>query len=301
MKSNTGGDKHTPFLRLSGGAATTSALRKRLPWLPAAAAILAVAFTLMSTGVVGGQEMTEDPGLPEGSSTSHSLVLNSEPSGNVVIDIASSDSGAVTVNPARMTFTTSNWDTAQSVTVAAIQDDDVYDETVTITYVINAALTTDDAYDGLSIPSTTVNVTDDEEPQLVFVTGVGDPALVIEPWRPGFTPLVSWEMALSHAPRSNVVIRVTSNDPEHVLVDANDDGTAAASETLVFTPDDWDCEQRVGSTCIGHYIFLEAPHDEDGDEERVTITIEVVAAESDDAFDDMDSITINAVTFDDEA
>ena len=255
---------------------------------------------LPSISLTVGAE-TQDSGLTEGSSTTYTLKLDSQPSGNVVIDIVSSDTDAVTVSPAQMTFTTSNWDTPQSVTITAIQDDDVYDETVTIIYGTNTALTLDNAYDNLTIPSTTVNVTDDEEPHLVFVTGVGNPALVIEPWRPGFTPLVSWEMALSHAPRSNVVIRITSSSPEHVLVDVDDTAPEAASKTITFTPDNWDCEQRVGSTCIGHYIFLEAPHDEDGDEERVTITIEVVAAESDDAFDDMDSITINAVTVDDEA
>ena len=132
-------------------------------------------------------------------------------------------------------------------------------------------------------------------------TAIGDPALVLEPWDPNFTPLTAWEMALSEEPASDVVVSVTSSLPDHVVVDADDNGTFAATENITFTTENWDCVQRLSDgTCIGHFVALKALHDADGDSETLTITIAVVTDQSDDDFDDMDSITINAKTWDDE-
>ena len=139
------------------------------------------------------------------------------------------------------------------------------------------------------------------DPQLVFVTHVSDPALVPEPWTPVYTVTRDWEMALSHKPSSNVVVSVTSSDPEHVVVDADDNITFAATEFITFTPDNWDCVQRSSmGTCFGHFVALEALPDADGDEETLTVTIAVVTDRSDDAFDRMNPITINVKKWDDE-
>ena len=47
-----------------------------------------------------------------GNTDTFTVVLNAEPSSNVVLDITSSDTGEATVTSS-LTFTSANWDTAQ--------------------------------------------------------------------------------------------------------------------------------------------------------------------------------------------
>ena len=43
---------------------------------------------------------------------------------NAVVSLASSDTGEATVSPATLTFTKDNWNTAQTVTVSGVNDND---------------------------------------------------------------------------------------------------------------------------------------------------------------------------------
>ena len=63
----------------------------------------------------------------------------------------------LTVNPSTLTFTTSDWNTPQTVTVSAAADADTAAGTATITH---AATSTDSAYTGLTITSVTATETD---------------------------------------------------------------------------------------------------------------------------------------------
>ena len=92
--------------------------------------------------------------LTEGGTTgSYRLVLTTNPSATVTVTPTSSDSGAVTVSAA-LTFTTANWDTAQSVTVTPVQDEDATDATVTVSHAISG-------YSGVSsVDAVTITVMD---------------------------------------------------------------------------------------------------------------------------------------------
>ena len=57
-----------------------------------------------------------------GSSDSFMFALGSEPSGDVVVSVVSSDMSEVVVSASTLTFTTSNWDTPQTVTVTGVND-----------------------------------------------------------------------------------------------------------------------------------------------------------------------------------
>ena len=59
------------------------------------------------------------------------MKLASEPTGNVVIDLSSSDTGEFTISPSQMTFTTSNWNVNQTMTVTG-QADGIEDGTVQV-------------------------------------------------------------------------------------------------------------------------------------------------------------------------
>ncbi|HUQ04276.1 MAG TPA: hypothetical protein VM261_17375 [Kofleriaceae bacterium] len=65
----------------------------------------------------------------EGASTTFNVTLSNQPSSNVSVGIASSNGAVMTIgnNPATLSFTTSNWNTAQTVTVNGVADADAID------------------------------------------------------------------------------------------------------------------------------------------------------------------------------
>ena len=70
----------------------------------------------------------------EGSTGTYTVVLNSQPTASVTVT-PSSDNSDVTVSSA-LTFTTTNWDMAQPVTVTAAQDSDAVDGAATISHAV---------------------------------------------------------------------------------------------------------------------------------------------------------------------
>ena len=92
------------------------------------------------------------------------MVLDSEPTATVTVTISGhggtdvSLTGATLSNDA-LTFTTSNWDTVQTVTVSAREDEDADNHTVTLTHEVAS---TDSGYDGATIDEVTVTVTDND-------------------------------------------------------------------------------------------------------------------------------------------
>ena len=85
--------------------------------------------------------------VPEGHSATYTVVLNSRPSEDVVVAVNDpTDNTDVTADPASLTFTTFNWDTAQTVTVSAAADSDQDDDTATVTHTVSGygAVTTAD-------------------------------------------------------------------------------------------------------------------------------------------------------------
>ena len=108
----------------------------------------------------------------------YTVVLDSEPTANVVVTVGGHSGTDVTPTPATLTFTNLNWETAQTVTVTAGNDADTANDTVSLTH---SAASTDSDYNGISIAGVTVTVNDNDTVQ---VTGVmvepGDTELVVE-------------------------------------------------------------------------------------------------------------------------
>jgi hypothetical protein len=98
--------------------------------------------------------------VSEGGSDTYTVVLDSEPTADVTISVASSDEGEATVEPTSLTFTASDWDTTQTVTVTGVDDTDI-DGTQTVT-ITHTASSTDSAYDTLDAKEVTVTVADDD-------------------------------------------------------------------------------------------------------------------------------------------
>ena len=57
-----------------------------------------------------------------GGTASFTVVLNTQPTANVTIALSSSDTTEGTVSPASLTFTTADWNNAQTVTVTGVDD-----------------------------------------------------------------------------------------------------------------------------------------------------------------------------------
>ena len=137
--------------------------------------------------------------LNEGDSDIYTVVLESEPTGTVTITPSSGDGGAATVSPSNLTFSSTTWNTPQTITVTALQDDDNEDETVAILHSVSG-------YGSISSGDmVSVTVRDDDE-----ATGEA----VIRAWLPRFGRSVAQQVVervsrrLQQRPQSGLEVSV---------------------------------------------------------------------------------------------
>ena len=92
----------------------------------------------------------------EGLTGTYTVVLNTQPGAGVTVTPRSSDANKVTFAPASLSFTTTDWNTAQTVTVTGVEDDDGKNDTATITHTVSG-------YAGVfTAPSIPVTVPDND-------------------------------------------------------------------------------------------------------------------------------------------
>ena len=96
-------------------------------------------------------------GVNEGSTGAYTVKLDSQPTSPVTVTPSKTGSGDVTFSPASLTFSTSNWPTAQTVTVTAAQDTDAVDDNATISHTVSGG-----DYGSVTAASVVVTVDDDE-------------------------------------------------------------------------------------------------------------------------------------------
>ena len=155
---------------------------------------------------------------------SYTVVLDSLPTADVVVTIAGHSGTDVTPNPTTLTFATSNWNTAQTVTVTAGDDADLVTDTVTLTH---SAASTDSDYSDITIASVTVTVTDNDTANLVVSTS----SLTV-----GEAGSDTFTVKLATQPSGQVDVTVSSSDT----------GAATVSPaSLTFTTTDWNATQEV--------------------------------------------------------
>ena len=110
---------------------------------------------------------------------SYTVVLDTEPTANVVVTVAGHSGTDVTANPTTLTFTASNWSTVQTVTVTAGDDADTTDDTVALTH---SAASADSGYSGIAIPSVAVTVSDNDTAQVTGLTVTSGNAQLAVNW-----------------------------------------------------------------------------------------------------------------------
>ena len=161
-------------------------------------------------------------GIAEGRSGIYTVVLTSEPTAVVTVSVGIPPGTDISVNNASLTFTASDWDEAQTVTVSAGQDDDAVDDTVVLRHGAQGG-----DYSGLQGPAVTVTVRDDDT---VAVT-VSRTALGINE---GGSDI--YTVVLTSEPTNAVTVTVVI--PPGTDVSVND-------RSLEFTRDNWDVAQTV--------------------------------------------------------
>ncbi len=118
----------------------------------------------------GGTTVGEDGDMDGGTDT-YTVVLDTQPAGNVEIMVTSNMEEAATASPTTLTFTSGNWNTVQTVTVTGV-DDDIDNpgdsRTATLTHRISRGDSGTYPAGDLTSASFTVTVTDDDDADLVF-------------------------------------------------------------------------------------------------------------------------------------
>ena len=213
--------------------------------------------------------------VTEGASATYTVELDSEPSGDVVIGLTVSGSSEVTVADTdgetagvqnTLTFTATDWDTPQTVTVEAAQDDDAVNDAATITHAVVDASSAGE-YDPVANEDLAVTVTDDDS--------AGITVTAADPFTVGEGASATYTIKLNTEPSSDVVIEISSNNAEVTIADT-DGETAGVQNTLTFTSSNWDTPQTV---------TVNAGEDDDAVDDAATIAHAVVDASSADEYD----------------
>ena len=180
--------------------------------------------------------------VTEDSTNTYTVVLDTQPTANVAVTVNDpTDNTDVTANPARLTFTTSNWDTAQTVTVSAAPDDDTSDETATVTHTVSGG-----DYGSVTASNVVVTVTDNSVPGIT----VSLSSLTITE---GNTS--TYTVELDTIPTGTVTVGIASSSGADVTT---------SSSSLTFTATTWSTAQTVTVTAVDDKI--------DEDAETVNLT-----------------------------
>ena len=158
-----------------------------------------------------------------GGTASFTVVLKTQPTANVTIGLSSSDTTEGTVSPASLTFTTANWNSAQTVTVTGV-DDAVADGNQPYSIVTASASSSDPGYNGLNPADVSVTNTDNEPSPGITV----NPVSGLVTTEAGGT--ASFTVVLSTQPTANVTIGLSSSDTT--------EGTVSPA-SLTFTTVNW--------------------------------------------------------------
>ncbi|MBT5606444.1 MAG: hypothetical protein HOJ57_10920 [Lentisphaerae bacterium] len=166
-----------------------------------------------------------------GGAATVSIVLQSEPVGNVVFDVTSSEATEATPDVPTVTFTPTDWDSSQTVSITG-QDDDTADgnQEYDITFSLNGALTADAVYAGLSAQDVSGANVDDEIPGLIV-----DPLSGLVTGEDGTVD--TFDVSLRTAPAADVTVTIaSSNTNEGTVAPANIVFSADAhDETLLWS------------------------------------------------------------------
>ena len=183
--------------------------------------------------------------VAEGATATYTVRLNTAPTGAVTVTVggatakvtADTDTGT-TGDQTTLSFDATNWNTAQTVTVTAVADDDGGDETATLT---NTASGAGDYNSLTSTPGVAVQVRDDETAGVV----VSPTSLTIDE---GGT--ATYTVRLSAPPATgSATVTIAATGAVGVTVDTS---------TLTFSTTTWNTAQTVTATAVADHTRVSA-------------------------------------------
>jgi large repetitive protein len=163
-----------------------------------------------------------------GKQTTFTVTLNSQPTANVIVPVVSSDAAEITVSPATVTFTSSDWNSPHTVTLTGVNDDE-RDGPQEVAVLVGATTSSDAAYHNLEQRTLRPINSDNDSPG---VTPRPDSGLVTN--EDGLE--ATFTVALDAAPTANVSFTLAVSDPLEASI---------STTTLVFTPGNWNAPQPV--------------------------------------------------------
>ncbi|WP_413162069.1 DUF4347 domain-containing protein [Capilliphycus salinus ALCB114379] len=171
-------------------------------------------------------------------SDSFEIFLNTEPIDDVTIGIDSSDTTEGIVSVEAVTFTPENWNIPQMVMVTGV-DDDVDDDDIGYTIITTPDLfTTDPNYNGFNPANINVTNTDNDTAEIVITPTAGLTTSEV-----GGT--ATFDVVLTSQPLAEVTLNLASSNTA--------EGTLS-TETVTFTPENWELPQTVTITGVDDNI-----------------------------------------------
>ena len=175
--------------------------------------------------------------VPEGGSATYQVSLSWAPSADVTIAVANrggaDDDADLTASPSSLTFTTTSWDSAQTVTVSAAQDADGTNGTAAIGHTVTSA---DPGYNDLSVADVTATESDDDAPGITL----SDTKVSVTE---GST--ATYTVVLTQAPSAAVTVTVARSAGGDADLTVDTDAAAGIQSTLTFTTSTWSTARTV--------------------------------------------------------
>ena len=190
----------------------------------------------ISVTPTGGLTTTE-----AGGTAIFSVVLTSQPTGNVSIGLSSSDATEASVAPTALTFTAANWNIAQAVTVTGV-DDGIVDGAIAYSIITAPATSSDANYSGMNPSDVSASNSDNDNAGVTVVESGGTTAAT----EGGATD--SYTVVLTSQPTANVAV-ILGVGAQVSLSPSN----------LSFTAANWNVAQTVTVTATDDAV-VEGPH-----------------------------------------
>lgn len=170
----------------------------------------------------------------DGSSTTFTIVLRSQPTADVDIPISSSDKDEGTTSVSSVNFTTADWAAPKTITVTG-EDDPSADGNQPYSILTGAAVSEDEGYSGLDAGDVDLLNIDDDSAGLLVSETKGTTS------EGGANTSFTFTVVLTSKPTATVTVPVTSSDET--------EGTVSP-ESLVFTTVNWGSKQTVTVTGV---------------------------------------------------
>ena len=184
-------------------------------------------------------DLTVTEGYSAGST--YTVKLATQPTGEVTVTVSGHAGTDLTLDKTSLTFTVDNWDTAQTVTIKAGQDNDGANDTATLAHTASGGDYVNVTKD---LP---VSITDDDVAAIVL----SETGLTVTE---GDAAGSSYTVRLTTEPTGSVNVTISGHDGTDLTLDKT---------TLTFTVDNWDDSQTV---------TVEGGQDDDGSADTATLT-----------------------------